>query len=79
MGGGGVEYFTPILNNPEVGILGVGALQKELKLDEEGNVKEHSMIPLSLSFDHQIIDGSVAGEFLITLARYIEHPYLLVL
>lgn len=79
MGSSGVEYFTPILNYPEVGILGVGSLQKELKLDEAGNVKEHSVIPFSLSFDHQIIDGSVAGEFLITLARYIEHPYLLVL
>lgn len=78
MGASGIEYFTPILNLGETGILGVGALAKELVL--EGNqVKQISRIPLSLTFDHQILDGAGAADFLKVLAKYIENPYLLML
>ncbi|KAA9022018.1 dihydrolipoamide acetyltransferase family protein [Niallia endozanthoxylica] len=79
LGASGIEYFTPILNTPETGILGVGAFQDELILDEEGKVKSVKKIPLSLTFDHQIADGALAAEFLSTLVNYIENPYLLVL
>ena len=76
MGASGIEYFTPILNLGETGILGVGALAKELVLEGD-NVKQVSRIPLSLTFDHQILDG--AADFLKVLAKYIENPYLLML
>lgn len=78
MGASGIEYFTPILNLGETGILGVGALAKELVLEAD-NVKQVSRIPLSLTFDHQILDGAGAADFLKVLAKYIENPYLLML
>ncbi|MGX0021612.1 pyruvate dehydrogenase E2 component (dihydrolipoyllysine-residue acetyltransferase) [Staphylococcus hominis] len=78
MGASGIEYFTPILNLGETGILGVGALAKELVLEGD-HVKQVSRIPLSLTFDHQILDGAGAADFLKVLAKYIENPYLLML
>lgn len=78
MGTSGIEYFTPILNLGETGILGVGALMKEVTLDGD-SLRQVSRIPLSLTFDHQILDGASAAEFLKVLAKYIENPYLLIL
>ncbi|WP_153720911.1 dihydrolipoamide acetyltransferase family protein [Sporosarcina cascadiensis] len=79
LGASGIEYFTPILNPTETGILGVGTLQEELVLAEDGTVKTIKKIPLSITFDHQIVDGAKAAEFLSVLVKYIESPYLLVL
>ncbi len=78
MGASDIEYFTPILNLGETGILGVGALSHEVIM-ESGNVKQVVRIPLSLTFDHQILDGAGAADFLKVLAKYIENPYLLIL
>jgi pyruvate dehydrogenase E2 component (dihydrolipoamide acetyltransferase) len=79
LGQSGVEYFTPILNTPESGILGVGSLQDKLTLDEEGQVVKSKELPLSLTFDHQIIDGAPAAEFLARIIYYLENPYSLIL
>lgn len=79
LGQSGVEYFTPILNTPETGILGVGSFQESFTVDREGNIAKTKELPLSLTFDHQIIDGAPAADFLATIVYYIEHPYLLVL
>lgn len=79
MGATGIEYFTPILNAPESGILGVGALQEELTLNANQEVEMEKKIPFSLTFDHQILDGANAAEFLNILIKYIESPNLLVL
>lgn len=78
IGTSGIEYFTPVLNAPEVGILGVGSVQNELKL-VDGEVKETKTLPISLTIDHQIIDGADGANFLATLIKYIENPFLLVL
>lgn len=78
IGTSGIEYFTPVLNAPEVGILGVGSLQNELKL-VDGEVKESKILPFSLTIDHQIVDGADGAHFLSTLINYIENPYLLIL
>ncbi len=78
LGGAGIEYFTPILNTPEVAILGVGALQTALALDSQGQVYEQKFLPLSLTFDHQVVDGQPAAEFLASLADKLESPYDLV-
>lgn len=78
IGTSGIEYFTPVLNAPEVGILGVGSLQNELKL-VDGEVKELKILPFSLTIDHQIVDGADGAHFLSTLINYIENPYLLIL
>ncbi|MGG0288846.1 dihydrolipoamide acetyltransferase family protein [Peribacillus butanolivorans] len=79
LGASGIEYFTPILNAPETGILGVGAFQDELILTENDTVKSVKKIPFSITFDHQILDGATAAEFLNILVKYIESPYLIVL
>jgi len=78
IGAGGIEYFTPVLNAPEVGILGVGSLQSEVAL-KDGKPYEKKMLPLSLTIDHQIIDGADGAEFLSRIKTFIEHPYLLIL
>lgn len=79
LGKGGAEYFTPILNAPETGILGVGSLQKELAFDENSTVVEKQKLPLSLTFDHQVIDGAPAADFLAKVINYLQNPYSLVL
>lgn len=78
LGQAGVEYFTPILNTPEVGILGVGATTTKLVLSKKGKVKEQQELPLSLTFDHQVVDGAPAGQFLQSICHYLENPYKLV-
>ena len=60
MGASGIEYFTPILNLGETGILGVGALAKELVLEGD-NVKQVS--PIKFNIHHQILDGAGAADF----------------
>ncbi len=79
LGTSGVEYFTPILNTPETGILGLGSLVKELNLDENDKPYFEQKMPLSLTFDHQIIDGSEAADFLADVVYYLENPMLLVI
>ncbi len=78
LGQQGIEYFTPVLNTPETGILGVGTFIEEVTLENE-NVKTVKKLPLSLTFDHQVLDGAPAGDFLNRVVYYLEHPYLLVL
>lgn len=74
LGASGVEFFTPILNPPEVGILGVGLIvDTPVFVGEE--LKRQSMLPLSLTFDHRAIDGVPAGEFLMTIKGLLENPY----
>ncbi|AXY25398.1 branched-chain alpha-keto acid dehydrogenase subunit E2 [Suicoccus acidiformans] len=79
LGHSGIEYFTPIINSPEIGILGVGAIQSELGFDENKEVVELVKLGLSLTFDHQIIDGSEAADFLALIISFLEDPYRLVL
>lgn len=62
LGGIGGTYFTPIINAPEVAILGVGKSVERLVLDR-GEVVARNILPLSLSWDHRVIDGAVAGRF----------------
>lgn len=78
LGTAGVEYFTPILNTPEIGILGVGATSAKLIFNEDKEIQEIQELPLSLTFDHQVVDGSPAAEFLAQIVYYLENPYLLV-
>jgi pyruvate dehydrogenase E2 component (dihydrolipoamide acetyltransferase) len=71
-----VDGFTPIINQPNGAILGVGRIQ-EKPVIVDGNVEVRSMMELSLSFDHRIIDGAPAAEFLTDLKDTLEHPYKL--
>ena len=62
LGGIGGTYFTPIINYPEVAILGVGRSYKK-QVFIEGKFKNRAVLPLSLSYDHRIIDGAEAARF----------------
>ena len=62
LGGIGGSFFTPIINYPEVAILGIGKSQKK-QIFINGKLQTRTMLPISLSYDHRIIDGAEAARF----------------
>ena len=68
LGGIGGSFFTPIINYPEVAILGVGKSQKK-QIYINGKFVMRTMLPLSLSYDHRIIDGAEAARFINDLKK----------
>lgn len=74
LGGYGITNFTPLINPPEVGILGVGAVLEELRLSDEGTVESRSMGYFSLTFDHRAWDGAPAAEFLNSVTSNLASP-----
>ncbi|SHF30330.1 pyruvate dehydrogenase E2 component (dihydrolipoamide acetyltransferase) [Seinonella peptonophila] len=78
IGGYGTQFFTPIINQPEVAILGVGTI-KEKPVVIDGEIKVRSLMFMSLTFDHRLIDGDVAARFLNRLKQLLEHPNLLMM
>jgi pyruvate dehydrogenase E2 component (dihydrolipoamide acetyltransferase) len=71
-----VDGLTPILKPQETGILGIGRV-KEKPAVYQGEIAIRSMMFLSLTFDHRVVDGAPANAFLETAARYLEHPNLI--
>jgi len=72
----GMDGFTPVLNPPETGILGVGrVIEKPAVFNGEITIRH--MMTLSLTFDHRVVDGAPAMIFLKDLARYLEQPMLI--
>jgi len=74
----GIESFSPIINQPEVAILGVNKIT-ETPVVENGEIVIKPLMNLSLTADHRAVDGSVAAQFLAKLKVYIEKPELLFL
>jgi pyruvate dehydrogenase E2 component (dihydrolipoamide acetyltransferase) len=72
LGGYGVEWFTPIINVPQIAILGVGTLVPRPKLNAEGQYEFVPFLGLSLTYDHRAIDGGEATKFLKQVAVEIE-------
>jgi len=70
---------TPIINHPEVGILGIGKSVKRAMYDANGNIYPADVIFLSLSFDHRVVDGAVGAAFGNALIRHLTNPSLLLL
>ena len=76
LGGIGGTNFSPIVNSPEVAILGISrASLQPVVLD--GQFAPRLMLPLSLSYDHRLIDGADAARFLRWVAAAFEQPFLL--
>jgi pyruvate dehydrogenase E2 component (dihydrolipoamide acetyltransferase) len=71
------DFFTPVLNPPEVAILGIGRIIKKPYIINENMIAIREMAFLSLSYDHRVIDGADAARFLGILAQYIEKPELI--
>jgi pyruvate dehydrogenase E2 component (dihydrolipoamide acetyltransferase) len=69
-----IDDFTAIINPPDAAILAVGKAAKTPVVDEAGNVVVKTIMRLSLSCDHRVIDGAVGANFLKTLKGYLENP-----
>lgn len=77
-----VKHFTPIINYPEAAILGIGGMyEKQEIITENGEVKviNKPVVELSLSFDHRVVDGAPASNFLSDLVTILEEPMSLLL
>ncbi len=75
--GGG--FFTPVINQPEVAILGVGKIAKEPYVNDDGEIAVGNMLKLSLSYDHRLIDGALAQRALNMLNDLLHEPELLLM
>ncbi|MGE5400154.1 MAG: dihydrolipoyllysine-residue acetyltransferase [Bacteroidota bacterium] len=78
LGGIGGTYFTPIVNSPEVAILGVSRGSYE-QVYIDGQFEPRLMLPLSLSYDHRIIDGADGARFLRWVVDAVQQPFLMAL
>ncbi|MFZ6049700.1 2-oxo acid dehydrogenase subunit E2 [Pseudomonas sp. CR3202] len=67
-----VRFFTPILNVPQVAIIGIGGTQRRLQRAADGSLVEREFMGLSLTFDHRAVNGAPAADFLDDLCRRIE-------
>ncbi|MDG2266036.1 MAG: 2-oxo acid dehydrogenase subunit E2 [Candidatus Marinimicrobia bacterium] len=68
LGGIGGSFFTPIINPPEVAILGVSRMKSE-KVN-----KKKLTLPLSLSYDHRVVDGAAGAAFMVSLSSFLNNP-----
>ena len=73
LGAMGVDAFTPIINLPECGVLGVGRIVREPVVVSDAVVVQ-DRVGLSLTFDHRLVDGAPAARFLDSLRQAVEHP-----
>jgi pyruvate dehydrogenase E2 component (dihydrolipoamide acetyltransferase) len=69
----GIDAFTPIINPPEIAILGVGRIGEKLVRIPRG-AEWRQVMTLSLTFDHRVVDGAPAAAFLQSIGKYLEHP-----
>jgi pyruvate dehydrogenase E2 component (dihydrolipoamide acetyltransferase) len=74
----GASYGTPIINYPEVAILGLGKIE-DRPVVRNGEIAIRKMMPLSLAFDHRVIDGVEAGRFLGVVIQHLEDPNLMLI
>jgi pyruvate dehydrogenase E2 component (dihydrolipoamide acetyltransferase) len=79
LGAIGGTYSTPIVNVPEVAILLVGRSRKLPVVMDDDSIKPRLMMPLSLAYDHRLVDGATAARFLNDIIAYLEAPSRLLL
>ena len=76
----GIENFTAIINPPEAAILSVGEIKKmPVVIGESEKIEIHSMMKVTLSVDHRLIDGAMAANFLKQVKEYLQFPESLIL
>lgn len=76
LGAFGVESFTPVINPPQTGILGVGTITTKVRM-KNGELEGYQSMGLSLTYDHRVVDGAPAAKFLQELCRNLENFSLL--
>jgi pyruvate dehydrogenase E2 component (dihydrolipoamide acetyltransferase)/2-oxoisovalerate dehydrogenase E2 component (dihydrolipoyl transacylase) len=79
IGGIGGLVSTPIINHPEVAILGIGKVIKRPVYDASGNIRPADLVYLSLSFDHRVVDGTIGAAFCNAVIRRLQSPAALLL
>jgi len=79
LGNIGGLFSAPIVNHPEVAILGIGRVYKRPVFDAHGNVRPSDWVYLSLSFDHRVVDGAVGAAFANAIIERLQNPALLLL
>ena len=73
LGGLGASYFTPIVNSPEVAILGTGRASLKPSFNQETEtISNHLLMPVALSYDHRVIDGADGARFVQSLTKNIQ-------
>lgn len=72
-------FSTPVINHPEVGILGLGKIVRRPVYDDAGQVRPADLIYLSLSFDHRVVDGAVGAVFTNAILRHMKNPAVMLL
>lgn len=77
LGAMGIEYFTPILNQPETAIIGIGRSEDKVVV-ENGEMVIRNRMSMSLTADHRVIDGAAAAEFMEEIAQQLQNPFALV-
>ncbi|SJM63888.1 pyruvate dehydrogenase complex dihydrolipoamide acetyltransferase [Gulosibacter sp. 10] len=70
----GTERFSAIINPPQSGILAVGAAQRQPVVSADGGIEAGTVMAVTLSADHRVLDGAVAAEWLAAFVRLVEHP-----
>ena len=79
IGSVGGAFFTPVINYPEVAILGVGTIAQQPVVNAEGEIVVGRVMKLSLSFDHRIVDGATAQQAMNNIKRLLADPELLLM
>ena len=72
LGSTGVEMFTPVINPPQTGILGVCGITQRVKAGKDGQITLYPAMGLSLTVDHRVVDGAPAAYFMKTLCKNLE-------
>jgi pyruvate dehydrogenase E2 component (dihydrolipoamide acetyltransferase) len=73
----GVTSFTPIINQPEIAILGVCTIEQKLEMADSGAIVKKSKMQLSLTYDHRCIDGAQAAHFSNRVVKMLENPLIM--
>ena len=73
IGSMGCEAFTPVINPPQTGILGVCSIQTKIKGVKDGQIETYPAMGLSLTLDHRVIDGAPAARFMRDLCANLEN------
>lgn len=73
----GIDEFTAIVNPPQVGILAVGSMT-DTPVVRDGQIVIRPMMNLVLTYDHRVIDGAPAAQFLSRVKELLENPYLMI-
>ena len=72
LGAYGIDAFSPVINDPQVAILGIGRIAAQPIVSDDGNVTARQSVTLSLTFDHRALDGAPAARFLDDLSKLLR-------